>query len=288
MIHTLESKIENMTHTVESKIENITQNTNIMLDTLESKIIFKLENILHTFETKTLNIISELTSQIKLLSDYNEITKTQLEIQIAKHSTILSDHFKLPLPTQFKIENTASYNFLPLQINNSNILQFDIKSINNQLFIYSDNNQTITYKGKDYWRMIYINKPLPKNQISIINFRIEKNNYNNGNMIGICPVSILNDTGICFNTTMGAYAYYGVNPGYIYYNKTYVQSNGGEGFGVGSIIRMTVNLLEYTVEWMKDYKMMHKMNLDKSYVNQEMYACLHLYYEGDSISILNN
>ena len=72
------------------------------------------------------------------------------------------------------------------------------------------------------------------------------------------------------------------------YNKTEIKSNEGITFNVGSIIRMTVNLLEYTIEWMKDNKMMHRMNLDKSYVNQEMYPCLHLYYKDDSVSLLNN
>ena len=28
---------------------------------------------------------------------------------------------------------------------------------------------------------------------------------------------------------------------------------------------------------------MHRMKLDKSYVNQELYPCLHFYHEGDFI-----
>ena len=86
---------------------------------------------------------------------------------------------------------------------------------------------------------------------------------------------------------MGAYAYYGAD-GRIFYNTTYIYSNEKIKFSVGSIIRMTVNLLEYTIEWMKDNKMMHRMNLDKSYVNQEMYPCLHLLDKDDSVSLLNN
>ena len=38
---------------------------------------------------------------------------------------------------------------------------------------------------------------------------------------------------------------------------------------------------------MKYYKMMHKMNLNKSYLNQEMYPCLHFANSGDSVSLLN-
>ena len=50
---------------------------------------------------------------------------------------------------------------------------------------------------------------------------------------------------------------------------------------------MTVNLLEFNIEWMQDNKLMHRMNIDKSYVNQEMYACLHIYDEDDCVSLLN-
>ena len=204
---------------------------------LESKTVLKLENIYQTLETKIEKISKSLetlmisTSQKEIKA--NEITKTSLEIQIANQTqtmkTFLSDHFKFTwLPTQFKQHSLPSYNFLPLQINHPNnqiLLQFDTKTINKDYFIYSNNNQTITKNSYDgNWRMIYVNKPLPKNQIISINFRIEKSKHNNASiMIGICPISILNNTGECYNT-MGAYAYYG-GCGYIYYNNTSIITN---------------------------------------------------------------
>ena len=270
-------------------MEKITQSLKSII------IIIILENISQTLETK--KQIEKMSETLDALCEKeikaNEMTKSGLEIQIANQTqtikTFLSDHFKFTwLPTQFKQHSLPSYNFLPLQINHPNnqiLLQFDTKTINKDYFIYSNNNQTIT-KNEQAWRMIYVNKPLPKNQIISINFRIEKA-YNNADiMIGICPISILNNTGECYNT-MGAYAYCGYE-GRIYYNNTNIDSNERITFSVGSIIRMTVNLLEYTIEWMKDNKMMHRMNLDKSYVNQEMYPCLHLLDKDDSVSLLNN
>ena len=288
--------LENISQILETKtllqMEKISQSLESII------IIIILENISQTLETK--KQIEKMSETLEALCEKeikaNEMTKSGLEIQIANQTqtikTFLSDHFKFTwLPTQFKQHSLPSYNFLPLQINHPNnqiLLQFDTKTINKDYFIYSNNNQTITYNGVNAWRMIYVNKPLPKNQIISINFRIEKSYHNNAAiMIGICPISILNNTGRCFDNTMGAYAYYGAGSGYIYYNNTYIQLNGA-GFSVGSIIRMTVNLLEYTIEWMKDNKMMHRMNLDKSYVNQEMYPCLHLCNKDDSVSLLNN
>ena len=286
--------LENTSQILENKtlIEKISQSLESII------IIIILENISQTLETK--KQIEKMSETLEALSTEkeikaNEMTKSGLEIQIANQTqtmkTFLSDHLKFTwLPTQFKQHSLPSYNFLPLQINHPNnqiLLQFDTKTINKDYFIFSNNNQTITYKGDGYWRMIYVNKPLPKNQIISINFRIEKSKHNNADIfIGICPISILNNTGTCWNT-MGAYAYCGYN-GYIYYNNTNINSNEGITFSVGSIIRMTVNLLEYTIEWMKDNKMMHRMNLDKSYVNQEMYPCLHLFHKDDSVSLLNN
>ena len=149
------------------------------------------------------------------------------------------------------------------------------------MFIYCNDNQTIIYKGR-YWSMITIDSSLPKKETTF-NFRIErtKNNYI---MIGICPFSILSKIGSCYNS-MGACAYYGLY-GQIYCNSSNLKSNGGV-FKKGSIIRMTVNLLEFNIEWMQDNKLMHRMNIDKSYVNQEMYACLHIYDEDDCVSLLN-
>ena len=53
----------------------------------------------------------------------------------------------------FSKQVIASENFLPQQINNNInnqiLLEFHDKSVNSQQFIYSNNNQTISYKSKD-------------------------------------------------------------------------------------------------------------------------------------------
>ena len=243
-----------------------------------------------------LGLVNEKESQIfkNLIMDNNLMTKKELEIEIGKQTQIIktwiSDHFKNSnktwLPSELKHQIIPSQDFLALQMNKPNnnqiLSQFDSKSVNLNTFIYSNNIQTITCNG-NYWRMIYLIKHIPRNKVSY-NFKIEKS-FENSIMIGICPFSNLNNTYDCYKS-MGAYAYYGYD-GKIYYNYTDLQSNGGS-FKAGMIIRMTVNLSEYTIEWLHENKILHKMNLDKSNVNQEMYPCLHLYNHGDSVSILNN
>ena len=281
----LESATEMQTQISESKIASEVENQiRIGIESALQKHILLIES----------KISSEIEKQTQMINTrLLSVIENQLEIgkQTQTIKKLLSNNFntKTWLVSELKHQCIASENFLPPQINNQNnnnnqtLVHFDDKSSNSKEFIYSNNNHTITLKST-CWRMICLNKPLPKNYISF-NFRIEISK-SNCIMIGICPFSILNNTGACYNT-MGAYAYYG-HSGEIYYNNTSLYSKGYVKFKVGSIIRMTVNLLEYTIEWMQDNKTIHRMNLDKSYVNQEMFPCLHLADQYDSVSLLNN
>ena len=305
----IESSIEKQSLTLESKkssqLENPFEKAELAI---ENQNPSEIENQIRI----RVDLAMEKESQIlkKLLSEYNEMTKAGIETEFGKQTqtikTLLSDHFinnKINLmSTELKHNIIASENILPPQIIiapennvppqiikpiiiNKMILQFDVKSVNSDTFYFFNKNQTIICKDNcNFWRMIYLNKSLPRSKISY-NFRIEKSK-SNLIMIGICPISIMNNTGACFDNSVGAYAYY-LYDGRIFFNKTEIKSKGGV-FIVGSIIRMTVNLLDATIEWMQDNKMMHRMNLEKSSVSQEMYACLHFYHEGDSVSLLNN
>ena len=228
-------------------------------------------------------LFSEMKRQSQLLhtkigSDIENHNKTFLITELEKQTEI----FKTYLVDNNKKQINNGFLEIDELVKSKVLLEFDIKSINSSNFYFTNNNQTIIYKNNNSWKMIHCNKPLPKNKISI-DFKIESSKLYRI-MIGICPISNLNQTGSCYNFN-GTYTYYGHN-GRVYYNSSYIDSKGG-AFKKDSIITMTVNLLDYTIEWIQDNELMHKMNLDKSYLNEELYACIHLLDRNDSVCLLN-
>ena len=281
----LESEIKNQTLVLETRIA-----TEIEKQNINYKVIKENENDFYIklglqLEKTTQNIESKL-EQIEKCSKTLEKKLSQIEkleanpgIQMIKQPQILEDR----VAEENNINSVHASELEIQNFDNEGLMKFDDKSYKSYKFIFSNNNQTITCKVSG-WSTINLNKQLPKNKISL-NFKIEKS-IDSGIMIGICPFSTLTQTGDSINS-MGAYAYYGFGSGYIFYKSTSIESNGGP-FKVGSVITMTVDLTVYSIEWMQDNKMMHRMSLDKSFVNQEMYPCVHLAIKDDCVSLLNN